>query len=81
MVPSDAISNLLTLAHEKNSCFLLSFMGVYPDFAESLVDINPAMKSTDIEFCAYIKLNLDTKQIVVIKNMSVRAVERKKYRI
>lgn len=39
------------------------------------------MKVSDIEICAFIKLNIDTKQIATIKKMTVGAVEAKKYRI
>ncbi len=35
----------------------------------------------DVEVCIYIKLNFTTKQIAQLKNVSVRAVEGRKYRI
>ena len=34
-----------------------------------------------MEFCTLIKLNLETKEISVLKKMTVGAVEAKKYRI
>ncbi len=75
------INRLLLLLGENDTSFYLAFLEVYPSFSDKLLKINPTMKSSDIEFCAYIKLNLETKQIAQVKKMSVRAVEGKKYRI
>lgn len=73
--------HLIKLFINNDSSFYLNFLKIYPDFGEKLLNINPTLKSSDIEFCAYIKLNLDTKQIAQYKKISVRAVEGKKYRI
>ncbi len=78
---SKSIAHLIALAEKSDKSFYHSFLETFPDFAEKLLAINATMKSTDIEFCAYIKLNFETKKIAVLKNMSVRAVEGKKYRI
>lgn len=82
----DSISNksvayYINLLKEDNSSFYLQFLENHPHFREKLLIINPALKSSDIEFCVYIKLNLETKQIAQIKKLTVRAVEGKKYRI
>lgn len=81
VLKTNPYNNLIDLALKNDSSFYLTFLEVYPDFAKKLLDINPTIKASDIEYCAYIKLNLDTKQIAVLKNISVRAVEGKKYRI
>lgn len=81
VLKTNPYNNLIDLAIKNDSSFYLTFLEVYPDFAKKLLDINPTIKASDIEYCAYIKLNLDTKQIAVLKNISVRAVEGKKYRI
>ena len=75
------VSTLLRLLNEGSTSFYIAFLEAYPDFSEKLLKINPAMKFSDIEFCAYIKLNLETKQIAQFKKISTRAVEGKKYRI
>ncbi len=77
----NSISTLLKLLYEDNNSFYIAFLEVYPDFSGKLLKINPALKFSDIEFCAYIKLNLETKQIAKFKKISARAVEGKKYRI
>lgn len=72
---------LIQQAWENDNSFYSNFLKAFPDFSNSLLSIDPTLKSSDIEFCALIRLNFETKQIAVIKNMSVRAVEGKKYRI
>lgn len=78
---SNSISHLTNLALNNDPSFYLTFLDIYPHFGKNLLKINPLIKTSDIEFCAYIKLNLETKQIATLKKMSVRAVEGKKYRI
>lgn len=81
IVKTNAYNHLISLALKNDSSFYLTFLEAFPDFSEKLLNINPLMKISDIEFCAYIKLNLETKQIAIMKKISVRAVEGKKYRI
>lgn len=76
-----SVSYYIHLLKEDNDSFYLQFLENHPYFREKLLKINPTLKSSDIEFCAYIKLNLETKQIAQLKKISVRAVEGKKYRI
>lgn len=78
---SNSINHLTNLALDNDPSFYVTFIETYPDFGKKLLKINPMIKASDIEFCAYIKLNLETKQIATLKKMSVRAVEGKKYRI
>ncbi len=81
LLKSKSYNNLINLALNNDPSFYLIFLEIYQDFGEKLLKINPMIKVSDIEFCAYIKVNLDTKQIAKLKKMSVRAVEGKKYRI
>ncbi len=81
VVKTNPYNHLISLALSNDSSFYLTFLEAFPDFGEKLLRINPLVKISDIEFCAYIKLNLETKQIAIMKKISVRAVEGKKYRI
>lgn len=76
-----SLKELLDLGVRNDPSFYLQFMNTFPEFDKKLLNINPTIKVSDIEYCALIKLNLDTKQIATIKKMSVGAVEAKKYRI
>lgn len=76
-----SISDLTYLANEDNPLFYDKFKEVFPDFESKILSINSSLKSLDLEICAFMKLNFSTKQISIIKNISVRAVEGRKYRI
>lgn len=69
------------LALDDNIAFLPSFLEAYPEFKENLLKINPTLINSDIEFCALLKLKLNSQQISSSKKISVRAVDSKKYRI
>ena len=74
-------NKLLELLNQNDASFFSVFLQFFPDFEDKLVNVNPAMKSSDIEFCAMIMLHLDTKKIAQIKGVSIKSVESKKYRI
>ncbi|QIG89308.1 hypothetical protein G6R40_06270 [Chryseobacterium sp. POL2] len=77
----ELILYLTELAYKNDKMFFISFLKIFPEFSSKLTKINPSIKSTDVEFCALLKLNLNTKEIARIRKLSVRAVEAKKYRI
>ncbi len=76
-----SVSELIKMALENNQLFYFEFIKVFPAFSSKLLSINAAVKSSDLELCAMIKLNLDTKQIAQAKQVSVKSIESKKYRI
>lgn len=75
------IVELTDQALSGDKAFFINFMKEFPDFRDKLMDVNPNIKVSDIEFCAMLKLNLQVKQIAEIKKMSVPAVTAKKRRI
>ncbi len=79
--PQVNINELRKLAFDRDESFYTNFNIAFPDFDDKLIRINPLIKISDIEFCALIKLKIGTKQIASIKNISVKAVENKKYRL
>lgn len=76
-----SLAYVTKLAYNKDNSFFSPFLQLFPSFGDNLIEINNRIKSSDIEYCAFLKLNIETKQIAIIKNISVRAVEGKKYRI
>jgi len=61
--------------------FKLHFEQVHPEFFNKLMDECEALTQNDLRICAYIKLNLSTKDIANILNVSDRAVQTSRYRI
>ncbi|QBA21009.1 tetratricopeptide repeat protein [Chryseobacterium indologenes] len=72
---------IIQLAESRSPFFLTRFKQVYPEFCEKLILHCPELSEHDIKFCAYIKLNLTNKEIVLFENITVRGVETKKYRL
>ncbi|MFP3637277.1 helix-turn-helix transcriptional regulator, partial [Bacillus sp. SIMBA_033] len=54
---------------------------MFPAFNRKLLEITPQLTPSDLEYCALMKLNFDTKQIAVLKKASIGSVETRKSRI
>lgn len=57
------------------------FDQVYEDFTRRLRDKYPNLTPNDIKLCAYLRMNLTTKEIAPLLNISVRGVEVSRYRL
>lgn len=79
--PSVSVKELHQLAITNNPIFLSEFRSVFPDFEAKLLELAPNMIISELEICAFIKLNISTKEIASYTKSSIRAVEGKKYRI
>lgn len=75
------LSHVIELAQKNDKSFHLKFLALYPRFNQQLLAIHPQLSHLDLEYCALIKLNFDTKEIAQFKNTSVNSVESRKYRI
>ncbi|MCT3897877.1 hypothetical protein HZQ13_07180 [Elizabethkingia anophelis] len=75
------LNQLIELAENNNSAFYLKFQEMFQDFNQTLLNTNQKLTQSDLEYCAMMKLNFDTKKIAIIKKSSVGAVESKKHRI
>lgn len=72
---------IVQLAVNNNPAFFMKYNEFDPQFFKSLHNINPSLVATEMEFCTLLRLNFETKEIARYTNISVRAVEAKKYRI
>lgn len=57
------------------------FDQVHVDFLKRLRDQFPSLTPNDQKLCAYLRMNLTTKEIATIMNISVRGVEISRYRL
>lgn len=73
--------NLVEMVENKDPGFIEEFLKVFPGFSEKLRAANPSVVDTEIEFCAFLKLNMPTKDIARCKNIDPRSVQNRKYRI
>ncbi len=61
--------------------FAKYFDEVHVDFLKRLKEAYPELTSKDQRMCTYLKMNLTTKEIVPLLNISVRGVEVSRYRL
>ena len=78
---TEEINEIYRLAETNSTLFFERFCSLFPNFQKNLLEIDPDIPYNDLYFCSLIKLNFDTKKIAQILNITVRAVESKKYRL
>jgi DNA-binding CsgD family transcriptional regulator len=61
--------------------FALHFDEVNDNYLKNLKSKFPKLTSSDLKICAYLKLNLSSKEIAQLTNISVRGVEISRYRL
>jgi len=58
-----------------------AFNNADKDFLKKVKNLHPELTSNDLKLCAYLRLNLASKEIAPLLNISVRSVEVKRYRL
>jgi DNA-binding CsgD family transcriptional regulator len=61
--------------------FKKAFNNADKDFFKKIKSRHPDLTSTDLKLCAYLRLNLSSKEIAPLLNISVKSVEIKRYRL
>jgi len=61
--------------------FEFQFNQIYESFYKKLDDINPNLTVNDRRLCAYLRLNMTTKEIAALTNLSVHSVEVARHRL
>ncbi|TXG36990.1 triple tyrosine motif-containing protein [Seonamhaeicola maritimus] len=58
-----------------------AFNNADKDFLKKIKGIHPELTTNDLRLCAYLRLNLSSKEIAPLLNISPRSVEVKRYRL
>ncbi|MCP2026072.1 ligand-binding sensor domain-containing protein/DNA-binding CsgD family transcriptional regulator [Flavobacterium sp. HSC-32F16] len=61
--------------------FKEAFDNADKDFLKRIKQMHPVLTPNDLRLCAYLRLNLSSKEIAPMFNISVRSVEIKRYRL
>lgn len=61
--------------------FLIKFEQKHRTFFKALKEAYPSLTNNDLRLCACLKLNMDTKDIASLMNLSIRAIENNRYRL
>ncbi|WP_158729025.1 MULTISPECIES: triple tyrosine motif-containing protein [unclassified Flavobacterium] len=61
--------------------FKEAFDSTDKDFLKKMKTAHPSLTPNDLRLCAYLRLNLSSKEVAPLLNISVRSVEIKRYRL
>jgi len=61
--------------------FEVNFKELHEDFFERLLKSYPSLTPKDLKLCAYLKMNLSTKEIAPLMGITIRGVEIHRYRL
>lgn len=68
-------------SNKQREVFERAFDEVHEDFLNKLKSKYPSLTPTELRMCAFLKMNISTKEIAPLMNISVRGVEICRYRI
>ncbi|WP_159447506.1 tetratricopeptide repeat protein [Moheibacter sediminis] len=77
----ETLSQLVQMAKNNDQAFMPAFHAAFPDFLGKLQSIHSQIVPSEVEFCAFMKLNLSTKDIARYKSIEPKSAQNKKYRI
>jgi len=80
-LPNVSYEEIIALAKGNSSDFLFRFKEIYPSFFEKLYEIEPELITSELTFCAYLKLQFSTKEIASYTFVTPKAVQNRKNRI
>ena len=61
--------------------FAVHFDKVHSDFLRILKSAYPSLSAHEMKLCAYLRMNLSSKEIAQLENISTRGVEISRYRL
>jgi len=76
-----SFDDIIHLAETGSPFFLTRFKQLYPEFYDKLLMQSSDLTEHDIKLCAYIRLNLTNKEIARYENVTLRAIQTKRYRL
>ena len=61
--------------------FVKAFNNTDKGFLDKIQNLHPDLTPNDLRFCVYLRMNLTSKEIAPLLNISVKSVETKRYRL
>lgn len=86
-VPSEELKKLIRILNQESKVdkdweqFVTYFDNTHSDFLHILKKTHPLLSPHELKLCAYLKMNLSSKEIAQLLNISVRGVEISRYRL
>lgn len=69
---------IIDLIKSNSPAFMITFKSVYPEFENKLLTINPDLSPTEVEFCAYIKMQVPSKDIAHYTYRAPKTIQNKR---
>jgi len=83
----EEVKKMLKILNEENKMdkdweqFAVHFDNVHSDFLQILKSVYPNLSAHELKLSAYLRMNLSSKEIAQLENISVRGVEISRYRL
>ncbi|MCV9934302.1 hypothetical protein OIU80_18645 [Flavobacterium sp. LS1R47] len=74
-------ADLKLLVMEGSPLFFAKFKEMYPEYIDKIIKITPTIVSSELRFCALLKLGFSTNEIAIYTKSTIRAVQSKRYRL
>ncbi len=79
--PKEEETDLKQLVMEGSPLFFAKFKEIHPGFIDKIIEITPTIVSSELRFCALLKLGFSTNEIATYTKSTIRAVQSKRYRL
>jgi ligand-binding sensor domain-containing protein/DNA-binding CsgD family transcriptional regulator len=86
-MPSEELKKLIRLLNQESRTdkewdqFAVYFDATHSDFLKAVKQNHPLLSPHELKLCAYLRMNLSSKEIAQLLNISVRGVEISRYRL
>lgn len=80
-VQTDEIMKSRKMSEDFWNMFIASFEKVHPEFLQLLMRRHPDLSVGELRMCAFIIMNISTREVATLTNRSVRSVDSMKYRL
>jgi len=86
-MPSEDLKKLIRILNQETKVdkdweqFAAYFDNTHSDFLKAIKKVHPLLSAHELKLCAYLKMNLSSKEIAQLLNISVRGVEISRYRL
>ncbi|MDB5134978.1 MAG: transcriptional regulator [Mucilaginibacter sp.] len=86
-MPSEELKRLIRILNQESKMdkdwdqFAGYFDNTHSDFLKAIKETHPLLSAHELKLCAYLRMNLSSKEIAQLLNISVRGVEISRYRL
>ena len=86
-VPSEELKKLIRILNQESKMdrewdqFAGYFDNTHSDFLKAIKETHPALSAHELKLCAYLRMNLTSKEMAQLMNITVRGVEISRYRL